>query len=63
MVEESVIEAFGRDGAVCLRGVFRDWVDVIADRQDPRKLVMKGRLRPRGDYRWLFKSRKMFPAP
>ena len=30
MVEESDIEAFGRDGAVCLRGVFRNWVDVIA---------------------------------
>jgi hypothetical protein len=42
---------------------FEDWVDVIADRHDPRKLVMRGRLRPRGDLRWLFKSRKMFPAP
>jgi len=41
---------------------FEDWVDVIADRQDPRKLVMRGRLRPRGDLRWLFKSRKMFPG-
>ncbi|UGA37435.1 hypothetical protein JOS77_25985 [Chromobacterium haemolyticum] len=24
------IAAFQRDGAVCLRGLFRDWVDVIA---------------------------------
>jgi hypothetical protein len=40
---------------------FEDWVDVIADRTDPRKLMMRGRLRPRGDYRWLFKSRRMFP--
>ena len=40
---------------------FEDWVDVVADRQDPRKLVLRGKLRPRGDYRWLFKSRRMFP--
>lgn len=30
MVGEQEIEAFQRDGAVCLRGLFRDWVDVIA---------------------------------
>jgi Ribonucleotide reductase, small chain len=41
---------------------FEDWVDVIADRTEPRKLMLRGKLRPRGDYRWLFKSRKMFPA-
>jgi hypothetical protein len=41
---------------------FEDWVDVIADRQDPRKLVARGKLRPRGNLRWLFGSRKMFPS-
>jgi len=41
---------------------FEDWVDVVADRADPRKLMLRGKLRPRGDYRWLFKSRRMFPA-
>jgi hypothetical protein len=41
---------------------FDDFVDVVADRQDPRKLMLRGRLRPRGDLRWLFKSRKMFPG-
>ena len=30
MVEQRDIDAFQRDGAVCLRGVFRDWVEVIA---------------------------------
>ena len=30
MVEEKDIEAFQRDGAVCLRGVFRNWVEVMA---------------------------------
>ena len=39
-----------------------DWADVIASRTDPRKLVTRGKLRPRGSYRWLWKSRKMFPS-
>ena len=41
---------------------FEDWVDVFAGRKDPRRLMLRGRFRPRGDLRWLFKSRKMFPA-
>jgi Ribonucleotide reductase, small chain/SCP-2 sterol transfer family len=41
---------------------FDDWADVIAGRTDPRRLVTRGKLRPRGDYRWLWRSRKMFPA-
>ena len=41
---------------------FDDWVDVVAGRTDPRKLMLRGRFRPRGDLRWLFQSRKMFPA-
>lgn len=39
-----------------------DWADVIANRTDPRRLLLRGRFRPRGDYRWLLKSRRMFPA-
>lgn len=31
MISEQDIETFHRDGAVCVRGLFRDWVDVIAD--------------------------------
>ena len=30
-VSPSDIEAYQRDGAVCIRGVFADWVDVIAE--------------------------------
>jgi hypothetical protein len=41
---------------------FEDWVDVVASRADPRRLVVRGRLRPRGDLRWLLRSRKMFPS-
>jgi hypothetical protein len=41
---------------------FEDWVDIVAGRRDPRKLMLRGKFRPRGNLRWLFKSRKMFPA-
>ncbi len=47
---------------VTLRTSYEDFVDVVAGREDPRKLVLRGRLRPKGDVRWLFRSRKMFPA-
>lgn len=30
MIGETDIAAFGRDGAICLRGVFGEWVDTIA---------------------------------
>jgi len=31
MMTEDQIEAFQRDGAVVVRGVFADWVDVMAE--------------------------------
>jgi len=45
-----------------LRTTFEDFVDVVANRQDPRLLLARGRLRARGDLRWVWKSRRMFPA-
>ena len=39
-----------------------DFVDVIAGREDPMRLLARGRMRPRGDLRWLWKSRRMFPG-
>jgi hypothetical protein len=39
---------------------FDDWVDVFARRADPRKLVLSGRLRPRGDLRLFLKMGKIF---
>jgi hypothetical protein len=50
------------DATVRFQVGFEDWVDVVAGRVDPRKLVMRGKLRPRGDLRWLWKSRRIFPA-
>ena len=47
---------------VTFTSTFEDFVDVAAGREDPRKLALRGRMRPRGDLRWLWKSRRMFPA-
>jgi hypothetical protein len=47
---------------VTFKTTFEDFVDVVAGREDPRKLVLRRRLRPRGDLRWLFRSRGMFPS-
>jgi hypothetical protein len=39
-----------------------DWADVVAGRADPLRLAARGRLRPRGDLRWLWRARRMFPS-
>jgi 1,2-phenylacetyl-CoA epoxidase catalytic subunit/putative sterol carrier protein len=46
---------------VTLRCRFDDWVDVVAAREDPRAQVLKGRLRPRGSLRSLYRMTKVFP--
>jgi hypothetical protein len=43
-----------------LRARFDDWADVVAGRVDPRLLVLRGRLRPRGSLRTLLKLRSVF---
>jgi hypothetical protein len=47
---------------VVFRSRFEDFVDVAAGRRDPRRMAVRGKLRPRGDLRWLWRSRRMFPA-
>jgi hypothetical protein len=49
------------DPRVTLKASFDDFVDVVAKRSDPKKLLLRGRLRPRGDLRWLIGSRGIFP--
>ncbi len=41
---------------------FEDFVDVFARREDPKRLMVRGRLRPKGDLRWLWRSRGIFPS-
>jgi len=43
-----------------MRCRFEDWVDVAAARTSPGKLAVRGRLRPAGDMRWLWRARRMF---
>jgi hypothetical protein len=45
------------------RSRFEDWADVVGGRKDARLLMATGRLRARGDLRWAWKSRRMFPPP
>ena len=40
---------------------FEDWADVFAGRTHPLRLAARRRLRPRGDFRWLWQARHMFP--
>ena len=41
---------------------FEDFVDTIAGREQPLKLALRGRLRPHGDLRWLWRNRRIFPG-
>jgi hypothetical protein len=50
------------DPTVTLRTRFEDFVDISAKRVDPRRLVLRGGLRPSGDVRWLWRARRMFPS-
>ncbi len=40
---------------------FDDWVDVVAAREDPRKLMLKRKIRPKGSLRSLYRMSKVFP--
>jgi hypothetical protein len=37
-------------------------VDVIAGREDPKRLLLRRGARPSGNLRWLWRAREMFPA-
>jgi ribonucleotide reductase beta subunit family protein with ferritin-like domain len=41
---------------------YEDWTDLLAGRVNGLKLAATRRLRPRGDLRWLWSARRMFPA-
>jgi Ribonucleotide reductase, small chain/SCP-2 sterol transfer family len=46
---------------VTVRCSFEDWVDLVAGRHEPGRLALRGRIRPSGDLRWLWRARRMFP--
>ena len=41
---------------------YEDFVDIIAGRVDPKRMLLRGRYRARGNLRWLWRAREMFPA-
>jgi Ribonucleotide reductase, small chain/SCP-2 sterol transfer family len=43
------------------RSRFEDFVDVVAGREDPRRLLATRKLRLRGNFFWLWRARGMFP--
>jgi hypothetical protein len=48
---------------VTFRSSYEDFVDIIAGRVDPKRLLLRGRYRARGNLRWLWRAREMFPMP
>jgi ribonucleotide reductase small subunit/SCP-2 sterol transfer family protein len=46
---------------VTIRCRFGDWADLVGGRESPVRLAARGRLRPGGDFRWLWRARNMFP--
>ena len=48
------------DADLVLRCRFEDWVDVVARREDPRWLMARGRLRPRGSVKMLMRLPRLF---
>jgi putative sterol carrier protein len=46
---------------VTIRCRYEDWADIVGGREDPLHLAARGRIRPKGDFRWLWRARKMFP--
>jgi hypothetical protein len=47
---------------VTIKARYEDFVDTVAGRKDPKRLMLRGRIRPRGNLRWLWRAREMFPA-
>jgi putative sterol carrier protein len=42
------------------RGRYDDWVAVAAGREDPRRALLTGKVRPRGSLRTLWRARRLF---
>jgi putative sterol carrier protein len=54
------VEGRALDPDLTLRCRFADWADVMAGRRDPRALMLRRRLRPRGSARVLFALPRVF---
>ena len=58
--DTSVAQGHAPRADVTLRCRYEDWVDVVGGRADPRLLMLKGRLRPKGNPVVLWRMQKLF---
>jgi hypothetical protein len=58
--DTSVAQGFAPRADLTLRCRYEDWVDVMGGRADPRLLMLKGKLRPRGNPVALWRMQKLF---
>jgi ribonucleotide reductase beta subunit family protein with ferritin-like domain len=58
----SVGEGTSPDPDLRMRIAYQDWVDIVGERLDPRRALVSGRLRPRGNPLALTKLMKVFPS-
>jgi len=57
----TVAEGEARSPDLRLRVAYQDWIDIIGERLDPRRAMVTGRLRPRGNPLALTRLMKVFP--
>ena len=58
----SVQQGRAPDPDLRLRLSYQDWVDIVGERLDPRRALVTGRLRPRGNPLALARLTKVFPS-
>jgi Ribonucleotide reductase, small chain/SCP-2 sterol transfer family len=58
----SVAEGPSPDPDLRMRIAYQDWVDIVGERLDPRRALVSGKLRPRGNPLALTKLMKVFPG-
>ena len=56
----TIVQGRSEHPDLLLRSRFQDWVDVVAGRADPIRLILTGRIRPRGGIRTLLRTPKLF---
>lgn len=58
----SVAEGTAPNPDLRMRLSYQDWVDIVGERLDPRRAMLTGRLRPRGNPLALARLAKVFPS-
>jgi ribonucleotide reductase beta subunit family protein with ferritin-like domain len=59
--EARVVEGPADDPDLRLRCALQDWADVMGGRADPRRQMLRGRIRPGGSLRGIWQARRVLP--